>query len=51
MREAEIDRDAAALLLRQTVGVDSRQGSDQRRLAVVDVTGRAYDNVSHWVYG
>ena len=42
-RVAEIDREAAALLLRPAVGVDARQPDDQRRLAVVDVAGRRDD--------
>jgi hypothetical protein len=46
--EAKIDRDAPALLFRKTVAVDSSEGFDQRRFAVVYVTGGAYDNVSHW---
>ena len=40
-RVAELDRDAARLLLRQPVGVDPGQRGDERRLAVVDVAGRA----------
>jgi ceramide glucosyltransferase len=47
MSEAEVDGDAAALLFGEAVGVDSGEGADQRGLAVVDVTGGAYDNVSH----
>jgi len=47
MSEAEVDSDAAALLFREAVGVDSGEGADQRSLTVVDVTGGAYDNVSH----
>ena len=38
---AQLDRDAPLLLLAQTVGVLAGQGTDQRGLAVVDVTGRA----------
>ena len=37
--EAELDRDAAALLLGQPIGVDAGQRLDQRRLPVVDVPG------------
>ena len=44
--EAELDGDAARLLLRQAVGVDAGEGLDQRGLAVVDVAGRADDDVS-----
>ncbi len=35
--EAEVDRDAALLLLRQAIGVDAGERLDQRGLAVVDV--------------
>ena len=38
-RVAEVDRDAALLLLRQPVGVLAGQRLDERRLAVVDVAG------------
>jgi hypothetical protein len=38
-REAELDRDAARLLLGQPVGVDAGQRSDERGLAVIDVAG------------
>ena len=41
VREAEIDRDPAPLLLGQPVGVDPGQRLHERRLAVVDVSGRA----------
>ena len=40
-REAELDRDAARLLLRQPVGVDAGQRADERGLAVVDVTAQS----------
>ncbi len=40
-RVAEVDRDAARLLLRQPVGVLARERLDERRLAVVDVAGGA----------
>src|SRR2546422_6355799 len=40
-REAQVDSDAAALLLLPAVGVDAGQGLDQGRLAVVDVPGGA----------
>ena len=44
--EAEVDGDAAPLLLRQPVGVGSRQRPDQGRLAVVDVAGGADDHAA-----
>ena len=37
--EAEVDRQAAPLLLVEAVGVGAGQGEDERRLAVVDVAG------------
>ncbi len=42
--EAEIDGDAARLLLLQAVGVDAGQRAHQRGLAVVDVAGGADDH-------
>ena len=44
--EAQVDRDPALLLGRQTVGVDAGQGADQGRLAVVDVPGRSQHQVA-----
>ncbi len=44
--EADVDGDAASFLLRQAVAVDARQRLDQRGLAVVDVAGRAEDQVA-----
>ncbi len=43
VREAEIDRQPAALLLLEAVGVGAGQREHERRLAVVDVTGRRDD--------
>ncbi len=40
-REAELDGDAARLLLGQAIAVDTGERADQRRLAVIDVTGGA----------
>ena len=45
--EAQVDRDAARLLFRQPVGVGAGERFDQRRLAVIDMTGGADDDVSH----
>ena len=42
--EAEVDGDAARLLLLQPVGVDAGQRAHQRGLAVVDVAGGADDH-------
>ena len=38
-REAQLDRDAAAFFFGQAVGVDARERANERRLAVVDVSG------------
>jgi hypothetical protein len=43
MREAEIDGDAAALFFFQAIGIDPGERADQRRLPVIDVSGRADD--------
>ena len=43
--EAQIDGDAAALLLRQPVGVDAGQRTHQRSLAVIDVAGGGNDHL------
>jgi len=42
--EAERDRDAARLLLFQTVGIDAGQPPDQRGLAMVDMAGGSDDH-------
>ena len=47
VREADIDRDPAFLFFFQTVGVNSSKSLDERRFAVIDVSGGAYDNVRH----
>ena len=47
MGEAEVDRDAARLLLGPAVAVDAGQGQDQAGLAVVDVAGGADDGAAH----
>src|SRR3954464_9941270 len=44
--EPDVDGDAAGLLLGQAVAVGPGQGLDERRLAVVDVAGRAEDQVA-----
>src|SRR5262249_17317004 len=44
--EAQVDRDAASLLLGEAVGVGARQRLHQRGLAVVDVPGGADDDVA-----
>ena len=44
--EAEVDGDAARLLLLEAIGVDTREGADQRRLAVIDVTGGSDDHAA-----
>jgi hypothetical protein len=45
--ESQVDRDATALLLGQSVRVDARQRLDQRGLPVVDVAGRADEKTIH----
>ena len=46
--EAELDRDAPSFLLREAVGVDAGERTDQRRLAVVDVSRSPEDeSLSH----
>ena len=44
-REPELNRDAALLLLREPVGVGSRERFHEGRLAVVDVPRRSQDEV------
>jgi len=44
--EADVDGDAAGLLLRQAVAVDAGEGLDQRGLAVIDVSRGAQDEVA-----
>ena len=44
--EADVDGDAAGLLLGQAVAVDAGEGLDERGLAVVDVAGGAEDQVA-----
>src|SRR5439155_18854713 len=41
--EPEVDREAAAFLLRQAIGIDPGESQDQRGLPVVDVAGRSHD--------
>jgi GxxExxY protein len=43
VRKAEVDGNAAPLFFLQTIRIDAGEGADQRRLAVVDVSGGAYD--------
>ena len=42
--EAEVDRQAAGLLLRQPVGIDAGERLDQGGLAVIDVSGGGDDH-------
>src|SRR5207237_3232525 len=46
--EPEIDRHAALLLVLEAVRVDARECLDQRRLAMVNVPGRAYNAHGVW---
>src|SRR5207237_6155459 len=43
VREAQVDGHPTALLLLEPVRIDRRQGFDQRRFAMVDMTGGADD--------
>jgi hypothetical protein len=45
VREPQVDRDAALALLLEPVGVGAGERLHQRRLAVVDVSGRAEDEM------
>ena len=47
VREAELDRDPAPLLLAEPVGVDPGERADERGLAVIDVPGGADDDALH----
>ena len=42
--ETEVDRDAAGLFRRETIGVDAGQCPHKAGLAMVDMTGRADDH-------
>ena len=46
--KAQIDGDATALLFGQTIGIDPGESTDQRRLAVIDVTRRSNDDGPVW---
>ena len=48
---AEVNGDAAALFLRQAVGIDAGQRFDQRCLAVIDVAGGTDDHTGSPVRG
>ena len=43
VREPEVDRETAASLLFEAVGVDAGERLHQRRLAVINVPGGGYD--------
>ena len=47
VREPELDRDPAPLLLAETVGVDPGERAHERGLAVIDVPGRADEEAIH----
>jgi hypothetical protein len=47
MGESQVNGDAAELLLLQAVRVSAGERLYQSALAVIDVTCRAYDDVSH----
>ena len=50
IRKADIDGEAARLLLRQPVGIDAGQRAHQRGLAVVHMSGRRDDHGGLWVW-
>jgi len=50
MRKTKVYGDAAALLFGQTVRVDSGERTNQRGLAVIDVSSGAYNDISHRVF-
>ena len=45
MRESQLDRDAAAFLLGQSIDGAAGQRVDERRFAVVDMSGQANDEL------
>ena len=47
--KANVDRYAAPFFFWQTIGIDSGQGAHQRRLAVIDMPGRADNDRFHRV--
>ena len=51
--EAQFDRDAPFFFFGKSVGVDAREGSNKRRLAVIDVSGGSQDEVGRhgWCFG
>jgi hypothetical protein len=46
-RKAEVNRDAAPFLFRQTICIHARQSAHQRRLTVINVPGCADDDGAH----
>ena len=46
VREPDVDRDAAFLLLLETIRIGAGERADERRLAMVHVAGRADDDVA-----
>jgi hypothetical protein len=47
VRKTEFRRDASFLLLLETITIDTRKRPDEGRLAMVDMTGSAYDYSFH----
>jgi hypothetical protein len=45
--EAKVNRDAAALFFFEPIRVRASKGGDERGLAVINVPGRANDDVLH----
>src|SRR5436853_7858913 len=44
MGESQVDSDSATLLFRETVGIDSGEGFDQRGFSVIDMSSGADDD-------
>jgi hypothetical protein len=47
VRETDVDGDAAPFLFFQAIRVDARERFDESGLAVIDVPGRADDDILH----
>jgi hypothetical protein len=47
MCEPKVYRDASPLLFLEAVSIDSRQRTDQRSLAMINMSGRTDDNMIH----
>src|SRR3954451_13159867 len=50
MSKSEFDRNAALLFFSKTIRIDARECANERRLAVIDVTGSADDDSTRAVH-